>query len=179
MNGVRRAILTSMSENKVTDPELVRLYEVAYLVSSALAEDKASTAILPVKDFLASKNVVVSAEELPKFRRLAYPIRVPAPGGKKQTFDSASFGWIRFEAEADTIGEVKKLLVNIHDIIRFLITKAEVAAVLPARSFVGFQHKEHESAVHISPREASTADAAKPSVSAEELDRKIDELAGV
>ncbi len=167
-----------MSENKVVDSELVRLYEAAYLVSPALAEDKASTAILPVKDLLASKNVVVSAEEAPKFRRLAYPIRVPAPGGKKQTFDSASFGWIRFEAEADTIGEVKKLLVTIHDIIRFLITKAEVA-VLPARSFVGFQHKEHESAVHISPNEASTADTAKPAVSAEELDRKIDELAGV
>lgn len=166
-----------MSENMVTDPELVRLYEISYLVSPALSEDKAGAALLPLKDLLASKNVVVSAEESPKFRRLAYPIRAPSVGGKKQVFDSASFGWIRFEAEAETIGEAKKLLASSSDIIRFLIVKADAPE---PRAFAGrsLRHEPNTAPVFEKREEGSTAEP-KVAVSEEELDRKIDELVGV
>src|SRR3989344_2739018 len=168
-----------MSENKIADPELIRLYEISYLVSPALAEDKAPTALLPLKDMLAVKNVVVSAEEPPKFRRLAYPIRVAAHGEKKQVFDSASFGSIRFEAEADTILGAKKLLSSSTDIIRFLIVKADKA--VPAKLFQSYRARPELKTITtaVSERGAGEAVQAKPQVSQEELDRKIDELVGV
>ncbi|TSC84590.1 MAG: hypothetical protein G01um101417_121 [Parcubacteria group bacterium Gr01-1014_17] len=160
------------------DPELMRLYEISYLVSPALAEDKASSAVLPLKDLLAGKNVVVSAEEFPKFRRLAYPIRVAATGEKKQVFDSASFGWIRFEADAETIGEAKKLFASSPDIIRFLIVKAE--APEPAKIFTSRSVRHIEPAFPISEKQTSGIPVEpKAIVSEEELDRKIDELVGV
>lgn len=167
-----------MSENTVTDPELMRLYEISYLVSPALADDKASSAILSLKDLLAGKNAAVSAEESPKFRRLAYPIRAPSVGGKKQVFDSASFGWIRFEAEAEVIGEAKKLLASSSGIIRFLIVKAD--APEPQKIFTSRPLQHVEPAVSASEKqEASNATESKVVVSEEELDRKIDELVGV
>ncbi|KKU59569.1 MAG: hypothetical protein UX81_C0008G0019 [Parcubacteria group bacterium GW2011_GWA2_47_12] len=167
-----------MSENKIADPELIRLYEISYLVSPALAEDKAPTALLPLKDMLAVKNVVVSAEESPKFRRLAYPIRIAAHGEKKQVFDSASFGSIRFEAEADTIAEAKRILSSSADIIRFLIVKAEKA--VPVKPFQSYRARpEREVPISISEKGTVGEEDKKPQVSQEELDRKIDELVGV
>lgn len=166
-----------MSENKVMDPELVRLYEISYLVSPALAEDKAGAALLPLKDLLAGKNAAVSAEESPKFRRLAYPIRTASVGGKKQVFDSASFGWIRFEAEAEVIGEAKKLLASSLDVVRFLIVKADAPE---PRAFVGRSLRHEPSAAPIfEKREEGSVTEPKVTVSEEELDRKIDELVGV
>lgn len=167
-----------MSENKITDPEFMRLYEISYLVNPALYEDKAVTALLPLKDFLAGKNVVVSAEEAPRSRRLAYPIRVAVAGGKKQVFDSASFGCIRFEAEAETIGEAKKLLASSPDIIRFLIVKAD--APEPAKTFTSrsLRHEQPASPVFEKQVPGSIIES-KVAVSEEELDRKIDELVGV
>ncbi|OHA19222.1 MAG: hypothetical protein A3C08_00920 [Candidatus Taylorbacteria bacterium RIFCSPHIGHO2_02_FULL_47_18] len=166
-----------MSENKIIDPEIVRLYEISYLVSPALAEDKAPAALLPLKDLLAGKNVVVSAEESPKFRRLAYPIRVAAHGEKKQVFDSASFGWIRFESDADTIFEANKLLASSADIIRFLIVKAEKA--VPVKPFQSYRTRpEREVPISVSEKGTIGEEDKKPHVSQEELDRKIDELVG-
>lgn len=166
-----------MSPNTVTDPELVRLYEISYLVSPALAEDKASSALLPLKDLLAGKNVVVSAEEAPRSRRLAYPIRTASVGGKKQVFDSASFGWIRFEAEAETIGEAKKLLTSSSGIVRFLIVKANATE---PRVFASRPLRYEPTAAPVSEkREERGAAEPKVAVSEEELDRKIDELVGV
>ena len=173
-----------MFENKITDSELVRLYEISYLISPALAEDKTPAALLPLKDLLAGKNVVVSAEESPKLRHLAYQIRIAAHGEKKQVFDSASFGWIRFEADADTILEVKKLLSSSSDIIRFLIVKVDKA--MPVKPFQIYRARPERSAATTSSSEKGAADGmegvkteARPRVSQEELDRKIDELAGV
>ncbi|MDP3661398.1 MAG: 30S ribosomal protein S6 [bacterium] len=167
-----------MSENKVIDPELVRLYEISYLVSPALAEDKVHSAVLPLKDLLAGKNAAVSAEESPKFRRLAYPIRAAIAGGKKQVFDSASFGWIRFESEADTIGEAKKLLASSPDIIRFLIVKTD--APEPAKTFSSRHIRPADPAAPaFEPQGTGGSAETKVVVSSEELDRKIDELVGV
>lgn len=172
-----RAILFFMSENTVTDPELMRLYEISYLVSPALPEDKAGAALLPLKDLLAGKNVVVSAEEAPKFRRLAYPIRAAVAGGKKQVFDSASFGWIRFEADAEIIGEAKKLLASSLDIIRFLIIKTETPE--PPKAFTGRSLRHESTATPFSPKQTTeSTPEVKAIVSEEELDRKIDELVG-
>lgn len=166
-----------MSKNMIIDPESLRLYEISYLVSPALAEDKAVVALLPLKDLLAGKNVVVSAEEAPKFRRLAYPIRTASVGGKKQVFDSASFGWIRFEAETETIGKAKKLLASSPDIVRFLIIKAD-APEPHAFTSRSLRHGEPASPLFEKPTTGSTVEP-KLVVSEEELDRKIDELVGV
>ncbi len=173
------AILLWMSENTVTDPELVRLYEISYLVSPALAEDKASSALLPLKDLLAGKNAAVSAEESPKFRRLAYPIRTAtAAGGKKHVFDSASFGWIRFESDAETIGEARKLLASSPDVIRFLIVKTDAPET--AKAFAGRPMRRVEPTVsEFEKQELGAKAETKTAVSEEELDRKIDELVGV
>lgn len=165
-----------MSEHMVTDPELMRLYEISYLVSPALAEDKAGAALLPLKDLLAGKNAAVSAEEAPKFRRLAYPIRTASVGGKKQVFDSASFGWIRFEAEAEMIGEAKKLLASSPDIVRFLIVKADAPE---PRVFASRPFRNEPIAPIFEKREEGSVAEPKAAVSEEELDRKIDELVGV
>ena len=153
-----------MSPSKVLDPELVRFYEISYLISPALAEDKVAGALAPLKDLLAGKDATVLAEDTPKFRRLAYPIK---------KFDSASFGWIRFEADAGVIAEVKKVLTGTPDIIRFLIVKAEKVA--PASAY--HRVRDAHAAAPASPHKGAPATPVS-AVSVEELDRKIDALVG-
>ena len=98
-------------------------------------------------------------------------------GEKKQVFDSASFGSIRFEAEADTILGAKKLLSSSTDIIRFLIVKAEKA--VPVKPFQSYRARpEREVPISISEKGTVGEEDKKPQVSQEELDRKIDELVG-
>lgn len=166
-----------MSEATTRDPESVRTYEISYLMSPALAEDKVGAVLLPVKDLLASRNVSVIAEEAPKFRRLAYSIRVKHSGVASQVFDSAFFGWLRFDADSDTALAVKKLLESSAEVFRFLLLKPSPAASYAPTPVRMFTRRAAQEPVAFEKR-AADAEAPKPAVSDEELDRRIEELVG-
>lgn len=170
------AILAAMSEDAVRDTESTRLYEAAYLVAPTVAEEQTAGVILPLKDLLAGASARVVAEEAPKFRRLAYPIRVKRSGAASQVFDSAFFGWIRFEADAETALAAKKALASIPSIFRFLLIKpsaAALAAPTPVRMFT--RRPLTEPAMLEKP---VLPEATTPTVSEAELDRRIEELVG-
>lgn len=166
-----------MPEEKTKDPELVRTYEIAYLVEPSVSEEKALVILLPVKDMLASRNANIIAEEVPRLRRLAYPIRVKHAGAVGKVFESAFFGWLRFEADTETALAAKKLSENLSDIFRFLFVKPAAtlsSAPSPVRMFV---RRAAPEPVAFEKR-ASATEPPKPAVSDEELDRRIEELVG-
>lgn len=165
-----------MSEDAVKDTESARLYEAAYLVAPTVAEDQTAGVILPLKDLLAGASARIVAEEAPKFRRLAYPIRVKRSGSGALVFDSAFFGWVRFEADAETALAAKKALASIPSIFRFLLIKPSAAALAvpaPVRMFTRRPSTEPATLEKPVPPEA-----AAPAVSEAELDRRIEELVG-
>jgi len=163
------AILSLMSEEKAKVQDSARLYEAAYLVSPRVPEEQVASVILSVKNFLASKNAIISGESAPSFRRLAYQI---AP------FDSAFFGWFRFETDSETASAVKNLFSETKDIVRFLLIKADISE--PVRAFTrrpskrvehGIEHVQFETRIPV-----NTEEKPKGEVSEEELNKKIEEL---
>jgi ribosomal protein S6 len=161
-----------MSDEKANMQNDTRLYEAAYLISPQVPEEQATSIFLPVKNLLASKNLTISGESAPIFRRLAYQIGC---------FDSAFFGWVRFESDSETAFAVKKILSETKEIIRFLLIKASVAE--PVRMFVKRSAKRAEHSTEPIPFESKlstprTEEAQKGIVSEEELNKKIEELVG-
>ncbi len=106
------------AEEKVS----ARLYELAYLVSPHVSEEKLNETVGRVKGLFEKNGIIVSFEDFPKFRQLAYALVKPL-GGKNEKYTNAYFGWMKFEATSEALSSVKMALEKDLDIVRFLIVK--------------------------------------------------------
>lgn len=100
--------------------EGVKLYEVGYLLLPTIAEEKLQLEIDGIKSVIEGAGGVFVSEGSPQTKVLTYPME-KAISGKKQKFETASFGWVKFEAEAERINEVKEKLDKLENILRYLL----------------------------------------------------------
>jgi len=99
-----------------------RIYEVGYLVLPTLPEDKVAAAVGDLKAALEKSNAVVISDENPRVTRLAYSIE-KVIDNKKNKFDTAYFGWVKFEAPAEAAQDLKGSLDRNEKFVRFMIIK--------------------------------------------------------
>jgi ribosomal protein S6 len=104
------------------EKEAARLYELAYLVSPTVSEDKLNEVVGRIKAVFEKQGIFVTFEEFPKFRQLAYTLIKPL-GGKNEKYANAYFGWMKFETAGASLTGVKVSLEKEADIIRFLLVK--------------------------------------------------------
>ncbi len=106
------------------DAELAasRVYEVGFNILPTIASDDVSREFGNIKALIEKRGGVFISEELPKLRPLAYSIS-KVIGIKKEKFNEAYFGWVKFEADAQAVIEIKKDLGAYENILRFLILK--------------------------------------------------------
>ncbi len=107
-----------MSINK--EDVLVKVYELGYHLIPTLAEEEVPQYVNKIKDALDSYGAVVISEEQPKRIQLAYTMR-PSVSNKKQKYDKAYFGWIKFETDPASVEEFKKNIEGMDEIFRFLL----------------------------------------------------------
>ena len=110
----------SEKENKIE-------YEMAYLLSPEIAEEKLDLEIADIQKIISENGGEVAQSSAPQKRWLAYPV-------KKQR--QASFGVIFFNADKENIIGIKKNLSSSKNVLRFLILneplkKPEPVAVIP------------------------------------------------
>lgn len=98
------------------------VYEVGYHIVPTVSPESLAEAVDEVKSILAKVGAVIISEESPKMRTLSYPM-LKVAGPKRQYFDTAYFGWIKFEASAETMKEIKKALDVSEKILRFILIK--------------------------------------------------------
>lgn len=150
------------TENKVTG-EKMHIYEVSYLLTSSISEDKVADEVAGIKSGLEAAGATMIAEEFPKFIPLAYTME-RVVDSKKQKYTEGYFGWFKFELPVASLATVKEFLEKRPSVFRHLIVKtvrentlysAKLAADLKA---------------------ADKEKAEGESVSGKEIDKSIDAL---
>ncbi|MCF7834016.1 MAG: 30S ribosomal protein S6 [Candidatus Pacebacteria bacterium] len=148
------------------DSERRQIYEIGYLLVPTLTEENTIGILGDMKNTLENMGAEIISSEMPKMITLAY-VMTKSIKNIRHRFDSAYFGWVKFELETAKIADVKKYLTLNQDFIRFLITKTVRENTLVSRRYagsgVGRRSKEEKKEV--------------VEVNEEEIDKEIDALA--
>lgn len=104
------------------EKEETRIYEVGYLLLPTISEADVPREVTALKDILDQGKAAIIAEEFPKTRPLAYPMRKHI-GGAYQTCTHAYFGWVKFEAAGDAVLKIEAALKRHPALLRFLLLK--------------------------------------------------------
>ena len=137
-----------------------KIYEVGYLLSPLIPEDKLDGEISVLRDAIEKKQGLIVNEEKARMQRLAYNIIKPHAGN----FESAWFGWIKFMANPEVLLEIKSHFDKNQNLIRFLIINSskEDTTKRALRKTIGRKH--------------FTAPEVKTEIKTEEVDKKLEEL---
>ena len=99
-----------------------QVYEVGYHVVPLIAETDIPKQAEEVRGVIAGQEGSFLSEGEPKAVTLAYSIEKEYAGEKK-TFDSAYFGWIKFELNPANLEAIKKALDAKDEILRYILIK--------------------------------------------------------
>src|SRR6185503_1731978 len=122
-------------ETQINEETGSRIYEVVFLLVPTLAEEEVPAAFGNIKEVVASFGGAVISDEIPRNITLAYTMS-KVISNVRSKFNSAYFGWVKFEMDAEKVLEMKKKLDLDPQIIRFLILKTVKENTIAARRFV-------------------------------------------
>lgn len=111
-----------MASETKTDPQDVRIYEVGYLLTPTISEGDINEEVARIKSAIEERGGIFISEDMPRIKTLAYPFS-KLVGSKRDKFQQAYFGWIKFELPyKETTALTAALNENPH-IIRFVLVK--------------------------------------------------------
>ncbi len=152
-----------MEENPELELEkITRIYEVGFLLIPTLADEKLLQTFAAIKETLSNTGATMISEGFPKPRPLTYPIN---------KYESAFFGWLKFESAKETLETLQDFLKNNKEIIRFLIVKTFRESAVSTPVFFGKTRERTDKQTKI--KEALVTE---PKMTTEELDKTIEEL---
>ena len=110
-----------MSENNMPAVE-AGSYELAFHVLPTIAEGEVEAVFQKLKDAITKHGGNIISEEAPARFDLAYEITKYLEG-RNRKFSSAYFGWVRFEMDPATVGEITEMVEADKQYLRHLIIK--------------------------------------------------------
>src|SRR3989344_4744548 len=137
-------------------------YEIAYILRSSIAEEAVAEHTQKITALVEEEKGIISHSEIPKKRRLAYPI------GKE---DHGYFGWIKFTALPDTIAAIEKTMKAAASLLRHLI----VEDTIPTQQFPRIPRPASAPIAVVPPKREEEADER---LDLEALDKKLEEILG-
>ncbi len=164
------------TEEKITEENELTVYELGYHLLPTIVDDETAKEVVEIKSVLEKQGAVFIAEEAPKTTTLAYTI-VRTEGGKRHKFNSAYFGWVKFEMSAENISEIEKTFRANENILRFILIKTvKESTLMPKRIFL---EKTKTPATHLTKpvmKASVKKEIQADPISKKELDEKIEEL---
>ncbi len=160
-----------MTEKEIKDDVENRIYELGYHLVSSIAEEQLPAEVSVIKALLEKNGAIFISEDSPKLKHLAYTM-TKVVGPKHLKFDTAYFGWMKFEMAPENIEAIKKTLERSEHVLRFIFIKTvreSTLAVLKAPHF----HTEAKPIPGISGKKEGDV---KSPMSEAELDKTIAEL---
>lgn len=97
------------------------LYEIGYLLIPIIPAEKISDEVNVLKSYIESNGGVVMAEEQPKMRDLSYEILHRVAGGKNSRYDTAHFGWVKFDLSPLMVKNVEAEIKKNPSFLRYLV----------------------------------------------------------
>ena len=158
------------TEDKENNPEdkTSQVYEVGYLILPTIPEESVAGEVSKIKEIIQKQGGVFIADDFPKMRPLTYTMYKMADG-KRQKYDVAYFGWIKFDLAPSAINKLKTALDGNDSLVRFLIIKTVRENTIYGPRLAAKKVSENNEGP------ASKAET-KPELSPEELDKTIDDL---
>jgi len=158
---------------EIVKTEKATVYEVGFHIVPAVSPETLSTEVDAIKAVLDKNGATIISEEFPKLRNLAYMI-TKVIGPIRNKYDTAYFGWIKYEASSETAEEIKKAFDLNDKILRYLIIKTARENTLYGAKILPEEKKEE---VRESIKEENKEEVKEVSgTSPEELDKSIDKL---
>ena len=150
-----------------------RVYEVGYLLVPTLSEENMPSVYSNLKDLVVSLGGEIISDEMPKMISLAYSM-LKVVQNVRSKFDTAYFGWVKFEMSPDKVLELKKKLDLDPNFIRFLILKTVKENTIAAKRFI---HKDSRRKMPTTKKDGE-AEVVTP-IDKEEIDKEIDAMIAV
>ncbi len=122
-----------MSED--TKTEKATVYEVGYHIVPTVSPENLPKEVDAIKAILGKVGATIISEEGPKMIPLAYEM-LKVVGPKRDYFETAYFGWVKFEAEPAAAIELKKALDLSEKVLRFIIVKTVRENTMHGHKFV-------------------------------------------
>jgi ribosomal protein S6 len=154
--------------NEINDQIDSLIYEVGYHLVPTVDESEVLVHVSKIKSAIEEKGGVVISEEMPKLLNLAYEIS-KSVNTKKQRFNRAYFGWVKFEIDPSQISKIKNKIESMPEILRFLIIKTVKENTLHTPKIPMFKKENNK-------EEKGEDHTEKPKASEADIDKSIDEL---
>jgi ribosomal protein S6 len=147
------------------------IYETSFLFLSTLPGDELAAQVGNLKEIITSKGGKVLSEEYPQMINLAYPIRFRMDN-KYTIHETAYFGWVKYELDAEKAPEVKKAIDAIKTLIRYLTLKTVTENTLVGNVF---DQLEADTA-KVEVVESDDQSSEEGEIDTEKVDEKLDEM---
>jgi ribosomal protein S6 len=146
------------------------VYEVGFHVVPTVGDEGVASVVTQIKSALGAAEII--SEQVPEKMRLAYTVE-RSTTGKREKYDDAYFGNIKFALEREAIPSFEDALRANASVLRFLLieTVREEIAVAPRRAVFASDRLEGETI-----SKPTEAPVEKGEVSEAELDKSIDAL---
>lgn len=146
-----------------------QVYELGYLLVPTISDEGVGGAYTAIKDLVASFGGEFISDEMPHLITLAYPM-LHVVANVRNKFDSAYFGWIKFEMETSKVLELKNKLDFEPNTIRFMIIKTVRENTIATKKFT---YKDMSKSRTV---KKEAGDEAPAEINKEELDKEIDAM---
>jgi ribosomal protein S6 len=147
---------------------------LGYHIVSSIPEEKLPAEVTAIKDLLESNGAVFISEEFPKLRPLTY-VMTKVVGPRHLKFDTAYFGWLKFEIAPETIDLIKKTLERNDNVIRFLIVKTVRESTLAVIKAPAYRSTEEKPIPGLG-KDSNKDEAVKSPMTEAELEKTIEQL---
>ncbi len=161
--------------NVAEDAKVPRIYEASFLITPSLPEEKLLALTASIKDVILSRQAIILSEEMPKMRALAYTVERTAQG-RVYKYDTAYFGWLKFEGDPDLLPLLKEFLEKSEHVIRFLLIKTVRENTMASLKFIHAIRTDDGKEPRREVKREPSAEPAAPKMTTEELDKTIEEL---
>ncbi len=163
----------------------MNVYEIGYLIVSSVPEEKVSSEAEAVKSIITKAGASVIAEEVPHKEHLAYSMRKKTVSGSYDKYDTAYFGWIKFEVGSNVVESVKKSIEAYPAVLRMLMISTvkentylgkHASAIAAEFNPAGKRTMEKVFSPSLKSSEAEKASIPSTPASVEDMDKSIDAM---
>ena len=160
-----------IDEAVASDP---RVYEVGYLLVPTISPEEIAGEYGNIKELVSSFGGQIISDEMPKMIPLAYSM-LKVVANVRSKFDTAYFGWVKFEMEPSLVLELKKKLDIDPKVIRFLIIKTVKENTIAAKRFIHRDAPRRK----FPTQEGAEVTGPVEEINKEEIDKEIDAMVAV